>query len=304
MQIRRITGQYFAIAAACVLVVGMVGAAGKGSNPNGKPFIELSGVIIEVEGEIASLQDQVDSLIGRVDSIEGEGDALGTAITDLEAQNVTLANMIAANAGDVTSLEAQIVVLNIANADLQDQIDANGDFDGALQTAIDSNDSQITVLATSIDTMQTNLQTSINNNSNLIATMQSELDALAVALSMKQNVINGFCPDGSAIREVLTDGSVVCENDDVGGGAGTLTGLFVYNSSYTAGGRNGGATAFCPSEYKATGGGFYAYGMQVYRSFTNPWEPYYDSGYTVASWTNTNYYGRTGYAYAMCMKVN
>ena len=45
-------------------------SAGKGTNPNGKPFVEIAGQIIEVEGEVSNLKDQMDSLVARVDTIE------------------------------------------------------------------------------------------------------------------------------------------------------------------------------------------------------------------------------------------
>jgi peptidoglycan hydrolase CwlO-like protein len=295
MQIRKITGSLIAITAVAVLCVGTVGAAGKGSNPNGKPFIELSGQIIEVEGEISSLQDQIDSLIGRVDSVEGEVDALGTAITDLEAQNVTLAAQITANTGDVLSLEAQIVVLHDANSDLQAQIDSNGDYDGALQGQIDSNDAEITVLATSIDTMQHSLQTSIDNNADLIAIMKDNIVALQTQIDMKQNVINGLCPDGSAIQEVLSGGSVVCESVS-GGGAGTTYRVSKYVRAKA--GRNYRVHASCRAgdtpisvQWRNEFGGAYATDVG-----NNP------GGSVYAEMRNTIGYAKNIYVYATCMR--
>lgn len=55
--------------------------------------------------------------------------------------------------------------------------------------------------------------------------LQSVLNALETSVASKQTRVSARCNDGSSIKEVREDGSVVCELDDVGTGG----------SSYTAG---------------------------------------------------------------------
>lgn len=46
-------------------------------------------------------------------------------------------------------------------------------------------------------------------------------------LALKQKLINGTCPDGSAVQQVLSDGSVVCQG--VSGTSGQLEKIAVYH---------------------------------------------------------------------------
>lgn len=269
----------------------------KGTNPNGKPFIEIAGQIIEIEGAISSLQDQIDSLIGRVDSIEAEQTALQNAIANLQDTSADLQAQIDANALDIDSMQTQIDNLTVENADLQNQIDQLGDTDGSLQAQIDSNNTTITALQQSIEELST-LQGQIDNNSALIAVMQNEIDALQYGIDMKQNIINGKCWNGYAIREILPDGSVICEYDDVGT-IGQLSAYQTYKSVSVQPGFSTTVTAYCTSGYRPMSAGHYGYEMNNYFSYTNP----FSGGYATASFKNSGSYTKTGYVYAICAKV-
>ena len=119
-----------AISAALSSTAFAASSTNKGSNPNGKPFVEIQGQIVEVEGEIATLQDQVDSLVGRVATVEDRAIANAAAIITLEATSADLQLQIDANADDIMTLQGQVSTLEAANTDLQIQINALGDADG------------------------------------------------------------------------------------------------------------------------------------------------------------------------------
>jgi hypothetical protein len=272
-------------------------AQGKGNTAQGKPFVELEGMIVEVEGEVASLQDQVDSLVGRVDSVEEEQIALQTAITDLQTQNASFEAQIAANAADIASIEGQIGALVDENAALQAQIDQNSGDVAAAQDQIDANEALITSLALTLDTLQGNLQQQIDNNLALIGVMENRIAANAADLERKQNVINGSCPDGSAIVEVLPDGGVVCGSSG-GGGSGVEISTIVKTTTVGAGLDKGVAQA-CPGGDIAVAVGFYAPEGVLVRSA----HPYYilNRWWGFMNVTNTNAKTETVDLYVSCM---
>lgn len=250
-----------AIALFATLGAAVVSASGNGSSPNGKPFVAINGQIVEVTGAITSLQDQIDALVARVDTVEQRVAADQEAIATLQNQSDALEALIQQNLTDIASIEAKILEIQQANADLQAQIAAySGDME-TLQAQVAANSALITTLQSAIllvqndvISLESGLQAQIDNNNILIQFLQAEIDEINETLALKQNLVNGICPDGSAAQQILPDGSVVCEV--FAGTSGQLEVVTSYNDESGDPGDILVATAYCPADYIISGAGF------------------------------------------------
>jgi len=243
-----------------------------GSNPKGKPFVALNGEIVAVQGAISSLEEQVEILVGRVDSIEQRLTADENAILTLQDQNQALQALVGQNLTDIAAIQNEISVLQAQNVYLQSLI-ASGSGSTTLQSEIDANSALIASLQNAIllannniIVLGTSLQAQIDNNLSLINMIRAEIDQINASLLLKQNLVSGICPDGSAVQQVMPDGTVVC--GAAGGGSGGTTGTFVSVRAYSLGTavQNGAVnlTATCPTGFFATGFGYaYALGWNV-----------------------------------------
>lgn len=218
----------------------------------------------------------------------------GKPFQNLQSQIDSLKADMEALIGQVHSMEERFAAIESAIADLQA---LNQD----LQYQISSNDADIDAL-----------QAQIDYNNNLIAMMQAEIEQLQTDLALKQNLINGTCPEGQAVVSIEEDGSLVCAN---AGGSQVET-VTAYNSVCIPGYygqscddssssqyyRYRSVTATCPDGYIATGGGF-STGTYVDVLSSRPYSTY---GFNNRTWfgyaRNAGNYGTNLYIFAVCMK--
>ena len=203
-----------------------VNAAGNGSTPKGKPFVAIDNQLVEVQGAVSSLEEQMELLVARVTTVEERVDADAAAIASLQAQNNALEILVNNNIADIQAINDKIVLLEQENAALLVSITGNtGDIE-ALQEQVAANELAISNFQLALIQVETNaisltegLQEQIDHNESLIVLLNAEIDTLSDAIALKQDLINGICPGGTAVTEVLPDGSVVC-----GGAGGGSTG--------------------------------------------------------------------------------
>lgn len=289
------------VALACPLAF----AAGNGSNPNGKPFIELQGQIVEVQGKLSTIQDQVDALVKRVATVEERVAADQEAIANLQNQNVELTAQIAAYNTTAAALQTRVVELEAANLALQAQLGANAKTDESLQAQIAYNNGLISQLQQTLSGLST-LQDQVNNNSILIAALDQEIDGINSRLALKQAIITGTCPAGETIKQINSDGSIACQA--VGGGVKTITMYTVYKPLTLSPNSKGSIELKCNVGDSVTGGGFVGgwnySGMLVYESASGRLMSYPDSWdiWTVSG-KNNGTYSDSLIARSRCMTV-
>lgn len=307
------------IAVASLLVLSVhtisaVAAQGEQGSANGRPFQTLQNQIdilsVELDEAVSLLQDQINTLVAEQADQNTLIAALQSAVATLEArvsqneldiatlqaiQNLQ-GQLISALETRVTGLEARVAanendIAALVQADqaLQGLIAAIQGQINVINARITANDGDIAVLQTQVGQLQTQL-----------ANVQAQLAA-------KQNRVNGICAAGSSIRQILTNGNVVCESDDVGAGVGTLSTFrsadtvtvpsslifvqFVTNDRYCTG-----------TDYRAVGGGFYldssmgAFG-HVYRNY-----PVSDTGWS-ATVRSDSTGSRSLTTYVICARV-
>ncbi len=194
------------IALAAIMVVGTLGfnsiafavnpnaneaSPANGGNPNGLPFQNLQANIDEVE---SSLQDQIEDLQSQINDLVSDIEDLAG---DLAADILALAEAISDLEDALADHEADDIV---ALEDLASQIDDNRNELAELLVATGDNADDIAALLLAIEANQDDIDQ-----------LEIDLAILDVELALKQNDIDGICPDGEAAVEVLDDGTLVCE---------------------------------------------------------------------------------------------
>ena len=144
------------------------------------------------------------------------------------------------------------------------------------------------------------IESQINNNATIIAALQNEINIINDKLVFKQNLVNGSCPDGSAIQQILTNGSVICEG--VGGTSGQLQSVYAYNIQDANPNATVSIEADCPAIYTVTGAGFHgAYGWDILSSYTGSNSNSNNFAYLKA--TNNQTFIDSIYSMATCSRI-
>ena len=289
-----------------------------GSNPKGKPFVAINDQIVEVQGAVSDFQDQIDSLVARVDTVEQRVTADEQAIVTLNGQNAALQALINSNLTSIDDINAEILLLQNDSDNLNVQLSALSTTDttqiDALQAQIAANASLVGTLQSSLLMVQqgainleTNLQGQIDNNFSLISAIQGEVATLNANIALKQDLINGTCPDGMAVQQINADGSLVC--GEAGGGmSGQLESVYVYSlisvengSSPTPPGGKMTVRTDCPAGYTIASAGFNAasgWDLNAFYTVSNPTQQY-----SIAQGFNHNSYLARIIGVATCMRV-
>lgn len=181
-----------------------------------------------------------------------------------------------------------------------------------LQTEMNTFTQQLTELQLLAQQLQAQIASSVTDASTLqaqlstvqaqIGMVQTQINFLQDVMNTKQGLITGSCPSGSAIRQINSDGSVICQEDSSSGsGAGqyvTRIGpvqavSFLQSVSYAMS---------CPSGYVVSNVG---YSSSAYVTISQVAYPSVTTGFVVGSHSNSAFSDRQGFfqLYLRCQGV-
>lgn len=284
------TGAIAMLAGISMLV--MTGAAlGQGTGqrntlPQGRPFRVIAGDIATLQGQVADLSAQVAQIEQQTGaslaSIQQELDRLSVQVASQDATIAELREYDAWQERRLAALGGGVLALEAAMAGLAADVEAIEAREALMSRWLDALEQRWTAAEATLGDHAADIQRLVDADRALqeyAAALSREVDfarslggdALSAAsaaqarltdveaeLRLKQNMIRTACPVGSSIRQVDADGTVACEFDDAGGGAGAVLGtadswrsdvsLAPNSSTY--------AYAYCPSGYVSLGGGF------------------------------------------------
>jgi len=211
-----ISGSVIAILSSSALL-----AAGKGSNPNGKPFIEIQGQFVEVVERIDNMEEYVNlellALKSRMTNLEADVDSIGSRVLLLEQSIVEHQAVIATTESKIDTLIAASILENQAVADamvsiesLEAEIAVWNEDPIANEVLISAAEAEImairNLLTQEVEGLQVQVQ-KIENNSIAINNMQNQLDGLNASIN-NANDLTPQCPNG--ILTSNPDGSAEC----------------------------------------------------------------------------------------------
>lgn len=273
------------IAISSVLFFGTSAFAAK-DNPNneqgstnGQPFktvrSHIEMISIDFQATVDDLQAKItaaeDKLQAQIDDLNESQSAQNDLIVTLQNTVSVLEERISTNEEDIIALKLLVSIQGDLIINLQEKL---SDLEGRVST----NEANISYLILADQTFNTLISTIqgqiesltilINMNTGNVLTLQGQVENLEATLTnlqsqinLKQNIISGICSEGSSIRQINTNGSVICEVDDISAGAGTLGSTTIIKTSRipAVSGAFAGTLSLnstCPSGYRVTGGGY------------------------------------------------
>ncbi len=222
---------------------------GEQGSSHGQPFLTL-------QGQILTLQDQIDQLVGDADTVEKR-------LAGLESATEILEDDVEDLNADLDGLHAEVSQLRGYVSDNTDNINKNLDYiieiRGVIELVGDEIISMEGYTRATLEMILDDLvahESAINANHILIEAMGDEIAAIEANMELKQNIIDGRCPEGQALVAVNTDENdavMICETVS---GAGDL--LQTERHTYTRLNANQTTTLTvqCPADYIALSGGF------------------------------------------------
>jgi peptidoglycan hydrolase CwlO-like protein len=181
-----------------------------------------------VQGQISDLQEQITTnngdTLALLEALQGLVDSQGSMLDTVKSQITELDEKI----------DDQVGLLQAAIAAVQSNIDDQESFSEqefqyatdqrtliladilALQIARDdlndkADDIQDQVIANA--TKIAELETQAAERSETIVDMQKDLGQINLDIAKKQNIISGTCPYGTVIRDITTNGNLICSTN-------------------------------------------------------------------------------------------
>ena len=290
-------------------------ASGEQGSSNGKPFQTLQAQIdilsIDIADALALLQSQIDTLV----SEQADQD---TIIAAIQSAVAALELRVSENESDIATLQAiqhmqaqLIAALDTRVSDLEARVAANENDIAALVLVDQAFQGMITTIQNQITTINARITANDGDIALLhsqVTQLQVSLNNVQVQLAAKQDRVNGICAAGSSIRQINSDGSVVCETDSVSDGVGTLS---TYNSVSAAVDvpnslifvRVVSSYHYCTgSNYRAVGGGYSISGPLGFGLVLNDRPTSGNTGWAVTVRADSTFARRLS-TYVVCARV-
>jgi len=234
--------KFFVLLVAIALSTMLYAAKGEQGSSHGQPFLTLQG--------------QIDKLVGDADTVE-------LRLTGLEAATVKLEGDVAALNVELDGLHTEVSQLRGYVSDYTDNIKKNLDYIIEIRGVIDLMIDQLQVFGEytqdSLEAMEAAMEENANDISNnflIIQAMGYEIESIEANMELKQNIINGICPEGQAVVSVNdeeNDGELICKAVSV---SGDLETTVITKSMSIPAFHTSTIVADCPAGTVVTGGGF------------------------------------------------